>query len=51
MKKGNMKMLISVALIAILCLSWYTMLDDASTQQNQYDGYLTIARENRENTL
>lgn len=51
MKKGNMKMLISVALIAILCLSWYTMLDDASTQQDQYDGYLTIAREKRENTL
>ncbi len=48
MGKGSTKLLIAVALVAILVLSWYTMISDASGKQAQYDGYLSLAHKNRE---
>ncbi len=51
MKKGNMKLLIVVALIGLLAVSWYTMINDAAGLQNEYDGNLSAARENKDKEL
>lgn len=48
MGKGSTKLLIAVALVAVLALSWYTMLTDASAKQSEYDGYISAAHKNRE---
>lgn len=47
MKKGSMKLLIVVALIGLLAVSWYTLFNDAAKLQNEYDGYLTVARDKK----
>ena len=45
MNKGSTKLLVIVALIAVLCCSWY-MLIDATTKENaEYEQQITIARE------
>ncbi|MBQ3066208.1 MAG: WG repeat-containing protein [Clostridia bacterium] len=51
MGKGNMKLLVVVALIAILAGSWYTLFNDAAALQRQYDDYLRIAQEKRDGDL
>lgn len=45
MKKGSMKLLIVVALIGLLIVSWFTMFDEAEKLQQKYDGYLAVAHD------
>lgn len=45
MKKGSIKLLVAIALVAMLALSWYTLFDDVAKLQNEYTGYLSTARE------
>lgn len=51
MGKGSIKILVVVALIALLAGSWYTLFNDAAAKQNEYDGYLTVAHEKKEKEL
>lgn len=51
MKKGSMKLLIVVALIGLLAVSWYTMFNDAAKLQSEYDGYISVARDKKEKEL
>ncbi len=44
MKKNNNRLYVILAVIALLGLSWYTLLDTAVSEQQEYDGYLADAR-------
>lgn len=51
MKNGSMKLLIIVALIGLVGISWYTMFNDVAKLQNEYDSYLSTARDNKAEEL
>ena len=48
MSKGSTKLLVIVGLVAILVCSWYMLLDETAKENNQYNQYITVAREKAE---
>lgn len=51
MGKRGMKILITVALVALVVVSWKEMFDTTNALQNEYDGYLENARDKRDKEL
>lgn len=44
MKKNNNRLYIILAIVALLGLSWYQLLNTAMSKQSEYDGYIEKAR-------
>ena len=44
MKKNNNRLYVMLAIIALVGLSWYQLINSSVSLQEEYDGYLTTAR-------
>lgn len=51
MKAGKMRLLAAVLVIALLAVSWYTMIDNAAKEEAKYNAYLQAARDKRAKDL
>lgn len=49
MKKNNNRLYVMLAIIALVGLSWYQLIDSSVSLQEQFDGYLATARKQDDN--